>query len=230
MAAADGRHAAPSPASDAAPAVSQSQAQAQPVPAPPALSIPGTESSASGIARSLEQPAGVGFPAFGIGAVGPSGQVLMPGHSPPATRSARWAAGQIASQIAGRISAPVAGGLTALSSELALTPPELGRITIRFETDSGSGVLVLQVERPETLDLMRRHQELLQDALRDAGQAGCSVMLGGRDPAQGGMRRDPGPDRPDNARAPGDSDDQTALSPIRSATRLAGAGRLDLRF
>ncbi|MCI2394740.1 flagellar hook-length control protein FliK [Aliiroseovarius sediminis] len=48
--------------------------------------------------------------------------------------------------------------------ELTLNPEELGRVRMTFQTDSSSMNVVLQIERPETLDLMRRHiQQLAQD-------------------------------------------------------------------
>jgi flagellar hook-length control protein FliK len=226
----DQYHAPPSGARDDTPAVWQPRALAPPAPAAGNVPLPAAEPAPGQGAPIPDLPAGAGALALGPGGLPAAGPVPLPGYNPQTVRPARGTAGQIAGQIADRISAPMPRGSQLLSTELALTPPELGRITIRFESDAGNGVLVLQVERPDTLDLMRRHQELLQDALRAAGHEGCSVMLGGRDPAQGGTRRDSGSDRSVDGRADDDGDGPAGPSPIRSSGGLAASGRLDLRF
>nr|WP_282569032.1 flagellar hook-length control protein FliK [Aliiroseovarius sp. S2029] len=53
--------------------------------------------------------------------------------------------------------------------ELTLNPEELGRLRMSFQTDASSLTVVLQVERPETLDLMRRHIEQLAQDMHDLG-------------------------------------------------------------
>jgi flagellar hook-length control protein FliK len=62
--------------------------------------------------------------------------------------------------------------------ELRLDPPELG--SVRFQIDQRSADLVVHIiaERPETLDLMRRHSEQLLADLRQAGFAGASLNFG----------------------------------------------------
>ncbi len=62
--------------------------------------------------------------------------------------------------------------------ELRLDPPELG--SVRFQLDQRSSDLVVTIiaERPETLDLMRRHSEQLLADLRQAGFAGASLHFG----------------------------------------------------
>lgn len=107
-------------------------------------------------------------------------------------------------------------------AEMALSPPELGRVVIRFEADPAGGTLHLLVERPETLDLMRRHVDLLETALRAAGHDGCSIALGGRDPGRGGG---PPPDSRDPAPPAGDAAPGHGV-----VARPAGGGRLDLRL
>ena len=66
------------------------------------------------------------------------------------------------------------GGVT----ELALAPAELGRVRLRMEPDARDPdrlVVVVTVERPETLDLFRRHAGELADAIRNAGFSGSSI-------------------------------------------------------
>ncbi len=54
--------------------------------------------------------------------------------------------------------------------EIRLDPPELGRIDVRLDIDrSGHVTSRLMVERPETLDLLRRDAPQIERALQDAG-------------------------------------------------------------
>lgn len=66
-------------------------------------------------------------------------------------------------------------------TELALAPEELGRVRLRMEADVANPDLMLihiSVERPETLELLRRHAGELADAIRDAGYAGADIGFG----------------------------------------------------
>lgn len=146
----------------------------------------------------------------------------LPALQPAAAELAgpRWTppglASQAAQQLAGHLNQrPIP------PAEVALNPPELGRVAIRFEGDPAGGILHLVVERPETLDLMRRHVDLLETALRAAGHEGCAIALGGRDPGGGGSGRGP-------EGAPGPADPAPAAPP--AAAPSAAAGRLDLRL
>jgi hypothetical protein len=62
--------------------------------------------------------------------------------------------------------------------ELRLDPPELG--SVRFQMDQRSADLVVTIiaERPDTLDLMRRHGDQLLADLRQAGFQGASLSFG----------------------------------------------------
>jgi flagellar hook-length control protein FliK len=54
--------------------------------------------------------------------------------------------------------------------EIRLDPPELGRIDVRLDIDrSGNVTSRLMVEKPETLDVLRRDAHQLERALQDAG-------------------------------------------------------------
>lgn len=107
--------------------------------------------------------------------------------------------------------------------ELRLAPEELGRVTLSFQPD-GDGVRVhLVAERPDTLDLIRRHAADLEAELRAAGydSASFSFASGGREregsSEDGGWRQ--------TADSPPDPD------PMRPAdSGSAGAGALDLRL
>jgi len=80
----------------------------------------------------------------------------------------------IARQIAQQVPANPANGF-----EVALAPEELGSVKLRLiGTESGS-VLIVQAERPETMDLMRRHIMTLEQDLRALGHDSLSVRFGG---------------------------------------------------
>jgi len=55
------------------------------------------------------------------------------------------------------------------SVELRLDPPELGSVSIDIAMEDGGVRATVSAERPETLDLMRRHAEALQRELLAAG-------------------------------------------------------------
>ncbi|UWQ04899.1 flagellar hook-length control protein FliK [Aliiroseovarius crassostreae] len=53
--------------------------------------------------------------------------------------------------------------------ELTLSPEELGKLRLTFSGDLSAMTIAVNVERPETLDLMRRHIDLLAQEMRDIG-------------------------------------------------------------
>lgn len=68
--------------------------------------------------------------------------------------------------------------------EITLSPEELGRVRLSAtQTDHGV-VLVVQAERPETLDLMRRHLPDLMQDLRDMGFGDVSYSDQGQSRSQ----------------------------------------------
>jgi flagellar hook-length control protein FliK len=72
------------------------------------------------------------------------------------------------SEIAVTIAAQARSGKSRF--DIRLDPPELGRIDVQLNVDSGGNVSSrLIVERPETLDLLRRDALQLERALQDAG-------------------------------------------------------------
>ena len=111
-------------------------------------------------------------------------------------------------------------------TELALAPEELGRVKLRMKSDPANPdrmVILISVDRPETLDLFRRHAGELADAIRNAGYSGADIgfdQSGGE--GASGQRREP------SSLAPAlsfDDVDQTQATPMRSV----GAS-LDLRL
>ena len=92
---------------------------------------------------------------------------------PTATAHAGAAWAQVISAISER------NGETKL--ELRLNPPELGRVTIGFESDGGDLVrAVVSADSQQTLDLMRRNIDILQRELARSGLENINVELADR--------------------------------------------------
>lgn len=62
--------------------------------------------------------------------------------------------------------------------EITLNPEELGRLRLSLSTADGAPVLHVTAERADTLDLVRRHVELLAREFAAHGFAGLNVALG----------------------------------------------------
>jgi flagellar hook-length control protein FliK len=104
--------------------------------------------------------------------------------------------------------------------DLTLSPDELGRVTLSFQPE-GDGVRVhLVTERPETLELLRRHIPELAAELRAAGYDTASFSFG----RQGQAPRE-APDTGSGNPADPDPSDPAPPRPARAA-----AGALDLRL
>ena len=108
--------------------------------------------------------------------------------------------------------------------ELTLSPEELGRVRMMLSTHDGALTLSIQADRPETIDLMRRHIDQLAEDFRDLGFTDVSFSFGRDETASGGQR------------AERETNDPAAVSeadrPVRNASAPAGAppGGLDLRL
>jgi hypothetical protein len=178
----------------------------------------GTEGGADG---ALVAVSGIG--PTGALPHGPAGPQALPGSGAVASLSV----GQLARAIT---QAP--GG----STEIALAPEELGKVRLLLQADAQNPdrmVVVLNFERPETLDLFRRHAQDLTDALRAAGYSetrldfgqsgfGPGADSGGPDPETAGPRQ---PVRLAEAASVGGPADPAARHPQRLA-----AGSLDIRL
>ncbi len=75
---------------------------------------------------------------------------------------------QVASAIGHQMAVEVTN-LKAGSTEIALSPEELGKVTLTMKTVEGSVTVLISAERPETQDLMRRHIETLGQEFRSLG-------------------------------------------------------------
>ena len=110
--------------------------------------------------------------------------------------------------------------------DIALDPPELGRVRLSLVEVNGAMTVSITAERPETADLMRRHLALLADEFARQGLDAPMVDISGGD--QGG--RQP---RDDDQSGADDGQDRAighpTVSTASAAPRVAAAG-LDLRL
>jgi len=108
--------------------------------------------------------------------------------------------------------------------ELALAPEELGRLRVTMTQDGDTIRVTLIAERPETLDLLRRHADQLGQEFRQAGFASASFTFG-----QWGGNAGPPPAPLTEPSPLGDS----LLPPVpfsRSSAVLSAEAGLDLRL
>ncbi|WP_188127724.1 flagellar hook-length control protein FliK [Ruegeria intermedia] len=98
----------------------------------------------------------------------------MPPSAVPHRASGAELARSIASQISASVAARAGGGI-----ELQLNPEELGRISITMMGREDGIHLVISAERPETLDLMRRHISLLSTEFQQLGYGGLDFDSNG---------------------------------------------------
>ena len=130
------------------------------------------------------------------------------------------------------VPAPLAATLTDLllrrtdgPVELTLSPEELGRVRLSLSAD-GDGLLVtVQVERGDTLDLLRRNSDLLLQEIRAQGFSGATFSFSG----WAGDRPEPGAHTgPDTSRPSLPSDPGSAAAPASPAATVTAG--LDLRL
>ncbi|MEJ6393043.1 flagellar hook-length control protein FliK [Gymnodinialimonas sp. 2305UL16-5] len=136
----------------------------------------------------------------------------------------------IASPMASVIAHQIAAALTDSSRErgapleLALDPPELGRVRMQVAEIAGVMTLTIHADRPDTADLMRRHLDLLSQEFAEAGLDAPSVRI-----SQDGSGQNASPGgHPDT---PGHMNAETDIAPDTSAiVTLSANGGLDLRL
>ncbi|RUS59743.1 flagellar hook-length control protein FliK [Pseudorhodobacter sp. E13] len=63
--------------------------------------------------------------------------------------------------------------------ELTLAPEELGQVRLLLQPDGDKMRIVVQAERPETLEMLRRNTEAFSSELRQSGFANTSFTFGG---------------------------------------------------
>jgi hypothetical protein len=106
-------------------------------------------------------------------------------------------------------------------SEFTLSPAELGRVRFGLQVIEGVVTVHIQTERPETMDLLRRHIDGLFQEFRQQGFDGATFTFGDDRQAP----RDAAPDEgPDPAAAVTGGDVTTRI------TLVPSLGQLDLRL
>lgn len=172
----------------------------------------------SSLADADSEDAQLGFPVAAQTMAAPAG----PAQAQPAGHS-QLPVQQAVTQITAALSQSADG-----STEIALSPDELGHVRLRLERDPRNAdriVIHLNFERPETLDLFRRHAEELADAMRSVGYANADIDFdwqGGF--GTGEQDAEPSGTPPDAPYAP----DRPELSAAQGLPKLVGAS-LDLR-
>jgi len=144
-------------------------------------------------------------------------------HSTGSLSGARPAA-ELARDVARQIGAQVFN-LGKGRFELSLAPAELGKVDMSLQDRENRLTLIVHAERPETMDLIRRHIGQLEQELRQMGLGNLSLQLGtgGAATSQGGQ----GQER--QLAYAGDSD--TPPEPVRRASPPLMAGdHLDIRL
>jgi hypothetical protein len=114
--------------------------------------------------------------------------------------------------------------------EISLSPEELGRVHMTLSTRDTGLVLVVNADRADTLDLMRRHIDQLGQEFRRMGYQDIGFEFG-QSGSEGRSERASG-------HGSGLPDDASVISEVpeivvsRVATQLSGAGSagLDLRL
>ncbi|MER5173844.1 flagellar hook-length control protein FliK [Thioclava kandeliae] len=163
------------------------------------------------------------------------GLAPLPSHTgmTAATTASQPAAQQAMAQ---NVSQQLARAATSTSDgavELTLAPEELGKVRmVMHHSDSGMSVMIY-ADRPETLDLMRRHAEMLSRDLRELGYT--DVNLNFTDQGQSGQNAQELAEQADRIRA--ERGTQAAfsagsISNTLNPSRTSGSvlGGLDLRM
>jgi len=111
-------------------------------------------------------------------------------------------------------------------TELSLNPPELGKVRLRLTAQDTSIVLMVQADRPETSDMMRRHIDVLAQEFRTLGYGNIRFEFGSGNGAQPDADRQGG-DAPSSER----DDIPLQTSDIETVQQQAALrGGLDLRL
>lgn len=77
------------------------------------------------------------------------------------------------------------------SAEIHLNPAELGRVRISLQTGDAGVLVSVMADRPETLDLLRRHADMLAQDFRDIGYGAAQFSFGQSGHPRSGQGRGP---------------------------------------
>ncbi|MDP3960970.1 MAG: flagellar hook-length control protein FliK [Pseudorhodobacter sp.] len=114
------------------------------------------------------------------------------------------------------------------SVELSLAPEELGRLRMSLQPEGDGMRVLLSAERPETIDLMRRHADQLAQEFRQAGFSGATLSFGQW--GAGGTAHPQAQAQANPPAAPATVADPSPTAPSPGAQAAPGVGGLDLRL
>ncbi|AXT28061.1 flagellar hook-length control protein FliK [Ruegeria sp. AD91A] len=148
---------------------------------------------------------------------------------PQLTSPSSAARAEIARAMAGQLAAAVQTRTGSGATEIALNPEELGRVSIVLNGREDGLQITIATERPETLELMRRHLSVLTEEFQKLGYGDLSFDLG---TSWGSGAHQKGADDPDtqspsrSEAAPHERIDRTTSHP----QNLASGRGIDMRF
>ena len=111
--------------------------------------------------------------------------------------------------------------------EILLNPEELGQLRFEIHQKSDQLRVVLSVERPETMDFLRRNADQLLGEFRAAGFAGASLSFGQWDQQSSDPRPQPAPPPPAPERA---FDPPPVPKPLPPPLQMATSTGLNMRL
>lgn len=213
----------------------RAQDMSEPAPATPAPAVGNPAANrasvlASGPAVTPENPAEAAFDPVGADApqAADVARADRPGAAPVTGQTAHGAPNPPARAITPQIAAAVqASGER--SVEIVLSPVELGKVRITLSPGEAGMAVSILADRPETLDLLRRHADLLAQDFRELGYGGTEFSFGS-DSRSTGQERGAVP-----GAAPAQRDSGLPViaqddTPHQLPGRLAPDGRMDIRL
>ncbi len=180
---------------------------------PPAGALSATQDESQALSRLALQPESMSVTEFRtVMAEGPHApRTAAPSSVPDLPR-------HVAAQLAEAVQRGAGPGLER-AVELTLNPAELGRVRISMAPGDGMIVLTVLAERGETLDLMRRHADILAQEFHDLGYGTAEFTFGQSDggASQDGDTGRSTPDAPTKAQDLPEPPD-TPLTPLHVST------------
>ncbi|MEP6018682.1 MAG: flagellar hook-length control protein FliK [Paracoccaceae bacterium] len=116
--------------------------------------------------------------------------------------------------------------------ELTLSPAELGRVRMTLKGGENNMMVTVLAERPETLDLMRRNIEMLDQAMSDLGYENISFSFeqGGTNGSSGDNDETPNPGEPKSSSLDLDALPEPDISDPPLQSLPINTGGLDVRL
>ena len=116
--------------------------------------------------------------------------------------------------------------------ELTLSPAELGRVRMTLKGGENNMMVTVFAERPETLDLMRRNIEMLDQAMSDLGYENISFSFeqGGTNGSSGNNDETPNQGEPKSSSLDLDALSESEISDPPLQSLPINNGGLDVRL